>query len=663
MKNKNYPLYDLLPEITDLRQMLVIKAEECPDKVAFRYIKKRKDLQERTYGDFYRDVRYVAYYLLKRGIRGRKIALIGENSYRWLVCYFAIVTSGNTAILIAKDTSVHEVATLLFQSDAEIVVTSRACKPIIAFCKERFAKKMRFVTMDELGEWLEHGEKFAKRGEKLYNQVKIDPDALSTIFFTSGSTGFSKGVMLSQRNMASNIMEASSLFVLEGPSMAVLPFNHAFGLITSVFAVFHYGQPVFICGNLANFMREIPIAKPQTLFLVPLFVETFSKTIWRTAEKSGQAKTLRRGMTASDALLRVGIDRREQLFSSVLDKFGGKLKYIICGGAPLDPRFVREFRSFGVEILNGYGITECSPVLAVNRNYFKCDGSVGQPIPHAEVKIDQPNEKGQGEICVRSQSVMMGYYNDPDSTAQVIDEEGWFHTGDMGYQNKDGFLFVTGRKKNLIILANGENVSPEELEQYVERIDEVKEVVVYDDNHAIVAEVFPEETDLSKEEVTEVIQKKIDKMNASLPNHKHIQKLVVRDEEFEKTATKKIKRYKATAKKGEEAAAPVAETPVAAAAPVQDMKSAVKQAVRDAKLAAKAIRAEAKRAEQFAKAEAKRARAENKAEEKAAKAEAKRVAAEAKQAEKAAKAEAKKTAKAEKAGEAAPAPTEEKTEE
>jgi long-chain acyl-CoA synthetase len=549
-KNKNYPLYHLLPDIQDLRQMLEIKAQEKPDEVAFRYMRDRKTLVEKTYGQFLADVKKVGTYLLKRGIRGRKIALIGENSYRWLISYFAIINTGNVAVLIAKDSSVNEVATLLFQSDAEMVVTSRACAPIAEFCKQKFPKKKRFFSMDEMGEWLEQGERFQKRGKQLYEKVQIDPDALCTIFFTSGSTGFSKGVMLSHTNMAWNISHTVQNFVLEGPTMAVLPFNHAFGLVTSVFKAFHYGYPVFICSNLSNFMREIPIAKPQTLFLVPLFLETFSKTIWRTAEKQKQDKTLRRGMAASDALLKLGIDRRKQFFSSVLDKFGGNLEYIICGGAPLDPRFVKEFRSLGVEVLNGYGITECSPVLAVNRNHYGRDGSVGQIVPGTEVKIDNPDEKGQGEIIVKGKNVMLGYYNDPVSTAEVI-RDGWFHTGDMGFIDKDGFLFVSGRKKNLIILSNGENVSPEEIEQYVERIPEVQEVVVYEDGHAIVAEVFPEESDLPKEELTKVIQKKIDKMNATLPNHKHVQKLRVRDTEFEKTATKKIKRYKANAKKND----------------------------------------------------------------------------------------------------------------
>lgn len=558
MKNKNYPLYHLLPELDNLRQMLELKAQETPDKIAFQYIEGRKNLIEKTYAEFFADVQHLGTYLLKRGIRGRKIALIGENSYRWLVAYFAVVTTGNVAVLIAKDTPVNEVAMLLFQSDAEMILTSEACAPIAEFCKQRFYKKKRFFSMDEMEEWLDRGRKFQEKGKRLYEKVKLDPDAMCTIFFTSGSTGFSKGVMLSQTNIVSDIHSATQNFKLSGSTMAVLPFNHAFGLVTSVFMPFHYGYPVFICGNLANFMREIPIAKPQTLFLVPLFVETFSKTIWRTAEKQKQVNTLRRGITLSDGLMRVGIDRRKQIFSSILSKFGGNLEYIISGGAPLDPRYVKEFRSFGVEILNGYGITECSPVLAVNRNHYFRDGSVGQVLPGCEIQIDQPDEKGRGEIIIRGKNVMLGYYNDQKSTDEVI-QNGWFHTGDMGYLDKDGFLFVTGRKKNLIILANGENVAPEEIEQYVERIEEVQEVVVYEDDHAIVAEVYPEESDLPREEVVKIIQKKIDKLNKTLPNHKHIQKLKVRDTEFEKTATRKIKRYKTNKKKGEQNEAPKSE--------------------------------------------------------------------------------------------------------
>ena len=247
-------------------------------------------------------------------------------------------------------------------------------------------------------------------------------------------------------------------------------------------------------------------------------------------------------MALSNALLKVGIDQRRKLFQSVLSKFGGNLEYIICGGAALDARYVKEFRSLGVEILNGYGITECSPVLSVNRNHYHRDGSVGQVLPGVSIRIANVDEHGIGEIQVRGDNVMMGYYHDEASTEEAF-EDGWYRTGDLGYLDEDGFLFITGRKKNLIILANGENVSPEELEQLILRIPEVAEVVAYEEDKAITAEIFPDETELSEAEARKAIEEGVKQLNSELPNFKKIHKIKFRTSEFEKTATRKIKRY------------------------------------------------------------------------------------------------------------------------
>lgn len=544
MKNREYPLYHSVPMLTSLRQMLELKATECPGDICFRYPQGRKAVVDVTYGGFYNDVRYLGTYMLKHHIRGRKIAILGENSYQWLVAYFAIVTTGNVAVLIAKDSSDHEVSTMLFQSETDILLYSKSCTKTAEFCKKVYGRRKSFVSMTDMEKWMEKGKRAVEKGKDYYDQFTTDPDALCTIFFTSGSTGFSKGVMLSQTNLCADINSSLQLVTPEGPTVSVLPYNHAFGLVITVMVPIQAHMEVFICSRLANFMREMPIAKPKTLGLVPLFVETFDKTIWRTAAKEGQEKVLKRGIKASDAMMKVGIDRRKQLFSSLRSKFGGQLECIICGGAPLDPQLVKEFRSFGIEVLNGYGITECSPVLAVNRMGYHRDGSAGRVLPGVELRIENPDKEGNGEIVVRGKNIMLGYYNDPQSTEQVLDQDGWFHTGDLGHLDKDGFLFVTGRKKSLIILANGENVSPEELEQYVERIDEVSEVIVYEKDNAITAEVYPEESELPREELFKVIQGKIDKLNKTLPNYKHIQRLKLRATEFEKTATRKIKRYK-----------------------------------------------------------------------------------------------------------------------
>ena len=542
MKNRNYPLYHYLPKLENIRQMLEQKAVTVPDEIAFRYMVKHKTLVEKTYRDFYQEVRWLGSYLLKRGVRGRKIALMGENSYQWLLAYFAIVTSGNVAVLLAKEQTAAEVGILLAQSEADVIVTSAACRSVAETGKKKLGR-VRLMCLDAMDEWMEKGRRFYERGRRPYDRLETDADALATIFFTSGTSGMSKAVMLSQRNMASDINFAVQNFCpTEGSVMAVLPFHHAFGLVTAVMMPFHYQRPLFINSSLADFMKEIPIAKPGTLFLVPLFVETFSKTIWRTARKQGQEKTLRRGMALSNALLKVGIDQRRKLFQSVLSKFGGNLEYIICGGAALDARYVKEFRSLGVEILNGYGITECSPVLSVNRNHYHRDGSVGQVLPGVSIRIANVDEHGIGEIQVRGDNVMMGYYHDEASTEEAF-EDGWYRTGDLGYLDEDGFLFITGRKKNLIILANGENVSPEELEQLILRIPEVAEVVAYEEDKAITAEIFPDETELSEAEARKAIEEGVKQLNSELPNFKKIHKIKFRTSEFEKTATRKIKRY------------------------------------------------------------------------------------------------------------------------
>ena len=545
MKTREYPLYPV-EKVTDFRQLLRMKAEEYPNAVAFRYMVGRKAMVERTFAHFYDDVRCVGTYLLKHHVVNRKIALIAENSYRWLVAYFAIVNTGNVAVLISKDATEAEAATLVFQSDADIIVTSTACDHIAQYLRTRYGRKKRYYVLEKIDKVIEAGRKAIAKGKRYYDRAKVDPDALCSIFFTSGSTGFSKGVMLSMTNMLMTVMGSLAHYDGRGTCMSVLPFTHCYGL-GSILVFYHARASIFICSSLANFMREIPIAKPNFITVVPLFIETFSKTIWRTAQKTGQEKTLRTAMAASNAMLKVGVDKRRTMFKSVLDKFGGELHTIICGGASLDPHLEKEFRSFGIQIVVGYGITECAPVVASNRPHWYRDGTVGRALPGVELRIDHPDAKGIGEIVTRGRHVMLGYYKDPHSTAEVIDDDGWFHTGDLGKLDEEGFLTITGRKKSLIILSNGENVSPEELEQYVGRIEEVGEVVVYEDDHAIAAEVFPDENAAgTREEIVRRIKKQVEKLNRTLPNYKHIQKLIFRDKEFEKTSSRKIKRYKVT---------------------------------------------------------------------------------------------------------------------
>lgn len=545
-KNHSYTSPDTFPTYRTMRDLIAYKAIHQPNDVAFQYLTGRKEVISHTYGEFYQQVTYLGTYMLKRGIRGRNIALVGENSYQWLLCFFAIVTTGNTAVLVSKDATPAEASTMIFQSKADVVVTSKKYAYEEELLSQKLLKSKYCFNMRELEDWAEKGKRFSEKGRGLYDKVVLDPEQMCTIFFTSGTSGASKGVMLSHQNMLANVNDAAQVFQPHGGTLAILPFTHAFGLNTGVLMLLHYGQPVFISNGLASFMREMTIAKPTILFLVPLFIETFSNTIWRTAQKQGQTKTLRLAMTASNALQKIGVDKQKQFFSSILEKFGGQLTDIICGGAPMDPRYVKEFRAMGIELLFGYGITECSPIVSVNTALSgrrAPDESVGWTFPSVDIKIDDPDGNGSGEVLVKGPSVMLGYFDDPYSTADAF-RDGWFCTGDLGYINKDGSLTITGRKKNLIILSNGENVSPEEIEYLLERIPEIAEVVVYTEDNQIVAEIFPTENDLTDQDLKAIIQERINDYNTEQPSHKRVNKVKIRKNEFEKTNTQKIKRYK-----------------------------------------------------------------------------------------------------------------------
>lgn len=305
-----------------------------------------------------------------------------------------------------------------------------------------------------------------------------------------------------------------------------------------------YGYTIHINSSLRNISADLVRVKPQSLFLVPLFVETLYKNVWNTIEQKGKTKAVKTLIKISNALLKIGIDVRRKLFSSVLDAFGGNLDTIICGGAPLNSKYISGFRDFGINLLNGYGITECSPVVSVNRNKHYKDGSVGLILNECRVKIDSPDKNGEGEVCVKGSIIMQGYYKMDEETKAVI-KDGWFHTGDLGYVDKDNFLYITGRKKNLIILSNGENVSPEELENILQNIPLVNEVIVYEKDFKIIAEVYPDMEYVEKNNIMDIqlsLNSSVAEINKELPKFKQINVVVVRDTEFEKTTTKKIKR-------------------------------------------------------------------------------------------------------------------------
>lgn len=526
-RNRNYPLYER-EEYETLSQMVWEKAQKCGDKIAFQY-RRGKNIFSVTYREYLDDAVSASKYLSDRCNGRSHIAILGENSYQWLVIFMATVMSGNVVVPLDKELDAAGIGGLLTHSNSQICVYSDAYSDIA----ERLSGdcSVTVLSMRAAAE----AQKIGGSDNTVPKEwCDTDKHNAAAIFYTSGTSGKSKGVMLSQESMMADINFACKNFFLSGDTLSVLPFHHAFGLLTSVFAPFNYEHTVFINSSLKNVKRDLLQAKPQMMMLVPLFVETFYKTIWQTAQKQGVERKLRLGITISNFLLRLGIDIRKILFRSVLSAFGGKLECIICGGAPLQEKYVQEFRSMGIEVLNGYGITECSPVVATNRNFYHRDGSVGQILKDCQVRIQN------GEIQIQGKNVMLGYYEDEAATQDAFEGK-WFRTGDLGHIDEDGFLFITGRAKNLIILSNGENVSPEELENLLLVYELVKEVLVYAENEVITAEVFPD-PETYVENMQKQIQDIVDTCNRMLPTYKRIQRLKVRQTEFPKTTTQKIKR-------------------------------------------------------------------------------------------------------------------------
>ena len=528
MKNKQYPYYNDLEDISDLKDLVLTKASDFSDKIAFVYPCETGEMRK-TFSDFKEDINAFGTWMYKKNIKDKHVAIIGKNSYEWLVAFFACVNGGNVAVAIDKSLPAAEINALIELGECDY-----------AFVTDQFVEKVDPKSVKkvfDLGTFdtiLYEGRKLLRSRETAFLEYKIEPEKTACILFTSGTSGKSKGVELTNHNIAFEINETCHLFKPDGNVLAVLPFHHAFGLVVGIFMTFNYGESIYISKSPKYVKKNLVDFKPQTIFLVPMFVEFFHKQIWAEIEKRGKTTQIKGLMTSTDLLLKTGVDVRKKTYAAIHKVFGGNLQYIICGGAALDPMYVKEFRTWGIEILNGYGTTECSPCTAVNRPHHHRDGSVGLIIPNSEVKVSE-----EGEILFKGDHVMKGYYKDEEATKAAI-QDGWYHTGDLGYVDEEGFIMLTGRKKNLIILSNGENLSPEELEKDIARDPQVREVLVYDENGKIVAEIYPEEDYFDNTEYFEALKEKV---NNKRPMYKRIAIIKLRKEEFIKNASMKIVRY------------------------------------------------------------------------------------------------------------------------
>lgn len=529
---KNYPLYEHQRVLT-IRELLEYAAERFRDKTALVYPKSRKEDVSVSYQRLRQDVYALGTALFRRGYRNIKVGLLGENSYEWILTHFAVTCGGGVIVPLDKDLSSGDIVYLLKDSGCTLL----ACSGQYADIAEEVKKTLTIdcISMCDMAELVAEGKALMENGGTAYTSVTVQPDDMASIVYTSGTTGKPKGVMLSHRNFTASAWGAARNIRVTGPSVLILPLHHCFGLSAALYAEFFYGQAVYINKSLKNLSKDFQKIKPQHLFAVPLMIETLYRQIRAAARKQGRERKLQAAVRCSNILLRCGIDVRKRLFRSVRDAFGGRLELIVSGGAPLNEEFVKAFRSLGISVLNGYGITECAPIVAVNRNRFSVQGSVGVPLCCNTVKTDE-----NGEILVKGENVMLGYYHDTQETDRVL-SDGWFRTGDIGFIDKHGALHLTGRIKNLIILGNGENISAEAIEKELYTIPYVKEAVAYGDNGVIAAELF---LDGEIADARDTLDEDIRRLNRRLPQRMQIGSVVVRETEFPKTTTKKIIRKK-----------------------------------------------------------------------------------------------------------------------
>ena len=554
--NKNYPLNEV-KKVDSVKDLMRQATEEAGDKIAFMY-KEGKENIEVTYAKFQEDTIALGTAITELGLNDKHIACIGDNSYKWLTTYLTVLKSDGVFVPVDKELPIEDIINILKSSDSEILFYAEKYEKYVEqILREAtnvkfligFSRKEESNNVLSYDRFIEDGRKSFNAGNQKYLKLKSDPNSLKLLVYTSGTTGMAKGVMLTENNLISCVYYGLQVATVYSRCLSVLPYHHTYEGVAGILVALHHHSTICINDSLKNVLKNLQFYKPDYIYVVPAFAELFYKKILSNAKENKKYGIMKTMIVVSNALRKIGIDVRKKLFKDVHNAFGGNLREIVCGGAPIRPEIGKFFDDIGIDLLNGYGITECSPLVSVNRPYFNDCRTVGVVLPCCEVKIVNPDEDGNGEVHVKGKIVMLGYYNDEERTNEVL-KDGWFNTGDYGNINKKGQLSITGRKKNLIVLNNGKNVFPEEIEAYVARVPYVQEVVVRGIKEAgrevgLQAEVFLNQ-DMVKsmgiEDVHETLKKDISNVTKELPVYKKITDIKIRDKEFVKTTTNKIKR-------------------------------------------------------------------------------------------------------------------------
>lgn len=555
--------------VRSLYQNIELASQKYGDHTVFAFERNRTDY-EISYTEFYEYTNAMTRAFVHFGLAGKRVAIIGENCPEWIVTYLAAITSGGVAVPIDVALSKEQLVEFAKMAGVEVLAYSNTWSAFIEEHADEFEGVTHFVKLTDYSfdfkteqiyelERFTSVSKLAHTGNAITNIEipKQDSEKMSIMLFTSGTTGTSKIVMLSQKNICTVINSARvplAKFDENDVLLSVLPVHHTYELTCGIFAAIDHGCKICINDSIKHVTKNLKKYRPTGMAVVPLYVEVFHNSIMKNVRKQGIEKTFNFALKASTAAKKINIDLSKKLFGKVMEAFGGRLCKLVCGGAALRPELVSTFRAIGIEIVQGYGITECAPLVSVIPFGVYNPKSCGKIVESMQVFIDKENPSDEfGEIVVKGPNVMLGYYNNEQATKEVLKDNGWFYTGDYGYVDKKGYLYITGRKKNIIVLQDGKNVFPEEIEEYLGAIPHVKECVVIgrqkDNDLAITALVYPdfEYTDSiglkSKDEVYSAIREQVNNINRKLVGYKRIMALEFMEEEFEKTPSKKIKRF------------------------------------------------------------------------------------------------------------------------
>lgn len=552
----------------DLKDMLNKSVEKFGDKPAYVFkTKEVEKLKEITYNDFKSDVDSLGTALINLGLKGKRIAVIGDNRYEWGVSYLAV--SNGTGVIVPLDKALpnNEIESLIIRSEVEAIFYTKKYDEIINQLKNKKNTELKyFISMDldesidgviSFKKLVEKGKEQLNDGDKKFLDAKIDPDAMGIMLFTSGTTSQSKAVMLSHKNIVSNLMDiAATIKVDENDRfLSFLPLHHTFECTVGFLYPISKGSSIAFCEGIRHIAENIKEYDATVMISVPVLYEGMCKKVMKSIEKQGKLKKVNMGIKISNTLLKIGVDVRDKLFKEIHKNLGEKLRLLVAGGAALDPETEKIFNELGITMYQGYGLTETSPVIAAEDDKFRKIGSIGKAFPSLEVKIEDENEERIGELLVKGPTVMLGYYQNEEATKEAIDKDGWLHTGDLAKIDKDGFIYITGRKKYVIVLKNGKNIYPEELEILINKIAGVSESFVYgkpenDGDYKISAKIVYDKDIMkdvygleSEQDIKDKLWQEIKSINKTMPTYKYIKDIMITNEELIKTTTRKIKRH------------------------------------------------------------------------------------------------------------------------